>query len=89
VEDTNTIPQNNTPGENEMLIEIRDQDGKYIKSINRKPHAEQIGNFNPIFIRYNGKDHLLKSDTGDPSDPFRLTQDVLNHSYITTVQETN
>jgi len=45
-----------------------------VEIISRVVHAEQIGNFNPLFCRYNGnKRVLVHSDDGDLSDPFRRT----------------
>ena len=40
-------------------------------TIDRVLRAEMIGNFNPIFCTYHGKEHLVHSEAGDLSDPFR------------------
>lgn len=45
--------------------------GEVIKIITRKPWFEAIGNFNPMFCRYQGKRCLVRSQAGDLSDPFR------------------
>ena len=46
--------------------------GEVIETIKRKPfHKGWFGNFVPVWVRYVGKEYLLKSDNGDVSDPFR------------------
>jgi hypothetical protein len=56
--------------------------GKLIKTISRKPWLEAIGNFNPMFCRYNGKRTLVHSEEGDISDPFRREESYLTSLYI-------
>jgi hypothetical protein len=51
-------------------------------TIQRKPWAEQIGNFNPLFCRYQGRRCLIESDEGDVSDPFRREESYANSFYI-------
>ena len=51
-----------------------------IKTIQRKIWGEAIGNFNPIFCRYNYKRCLVQSKSQDLSDPFRRTES--NDYYI-------
>jgi len=53
-----------------------------VETINRKPWLESIGNFNPMFCRYNGKRTLVHSDGGDLSDPFRADQSYLKTLFI-------
>lgn len=50
--------------------------------IHRKLFAEVLGNFNPIFCRYNKVKYLVQSEEGDLSDPFRRTDSYLNSLYI-------
>ena len=56
--------------------------GELIEIIKRVIHAEQSGNFNPIFCTYKGAKKLVKSEHGDLSDPFRRTADYLTSLYI-------
>lgn len=54
-----------------------------IKTINRVLYAEQIGNFNPVFCRYdNNKRCLVYSDAGDVSDPFRREEGYSKSFFI-------
>ena len=53
-----------------------------VETIERVLHAEQIGNFNPVFCTYKGKQCLVSSDEGDLSDPFRRTEEYLKVLYI-------
>jgi hypothetical protein len=56
---------------------------KVVKTIHRVLRAESIGNFNPIFCTYNkNKRHLVESDEGDLSDPFRREENYLKTLYI-------
>ena len=70
------------------LISVREkgpcygQPGKEIEVINRILRAEQIGNFNPIFCIYKGKQMLVHSLEGDLSDPFRRNENYLHSLYI-------
>lgn len=61
-------------------IQVRSE-GKTIL-ISRRIYSKQIGNFNPIFCRFNGKTYLVKSDAGDTSDPFRREESYSNSFYI-------
>jgi hypothetical protein len=62
-------------------IEVR-KDGVLIACIKRKIWAEQWGNFNPMFCRYQYKRCLVKSEEGDISDPFRREESYLTSLYI-------
>ena len=53
-----------------------------VKTISRKPWLECIGNFNPMFCRYNGKRTLVHSENGDLSDPFRRNETYLQTLFI-------
>lgn len=54
-----------------------------VETIERVLYAEQIGNFNPIFCRYNGNNRVLvHSDDGDLSDPFRRTEKYAKTFFI-------
>ena len=61
-------------------IQVRDQAG--LKAINRVLTSEAIGNFNPIFCTYKGKKHLVKSEEGDLSDPFRREESYASTFFI-------
>ncbi len=56
--------------------------GELIEVIKRSLQAKAIGNFNPIFCTYTGKQHLVHSLQGDLSDPFRGEESYLNTLYI-------
>lgn len=58
--------------------------GKFelVKTIARKPWLEQIGNFSPMFCRYNHKRTLVHSDEGDLSDPFRRNENYSKTFFI-------
>ena len=56
--------------------------GTILRTIKRVIWAEQIGNFNPIFCRYNGKRELVSSLAGDASDPFRREESYADTFYI-------
>ena len=52
--------------------EKMDTEAEVLDVIQRKPfHKGWFGNFVPVYVRYKNKEHLLKSDLGDVSDPFR------------------
>jgi len=53
-----------------------------VGSIRRVVRAEQIGNFNPLFARYMGKDRLVHSDAGDVADPFRREESYAASFFI-------
>lgn len=64
-------------------IQVRKKDGgQVLTTVRRTLRAEQIGNFNPIFCQYNYESHLVKSDEGDLSDPFRREKSYLKTLYI-------
>jgi hypothetical protein len=71
-----------------LRIEVRRKGAKYgepgglIGVIPRIPWCEAIGNFNPMFCRYQGKRHLVQSMEGDLSDPFRRNETYLKSLYI-------
>ena len=58
--------------------------GKFdmVETIKRTVKAEQIGNFNPLFCQYKGKQCLVNSDEGDLSDPFRRSESYAKSFYI-------
>lgn len=53
-----------------------------VETISRVPKAESIGNFNPVFCTYKKKEHLVHSDEGDLSDPFRADKSYLATLFI-------
>lgn len=64
-------------------VQVRKTDGTVVETVNVALRAEAIGNFNPIFCTYKGDDrHLVKSDEGDLSDPFRRTEQHLDTLHI-------
>jgi hypothetical protein len=56
--------------------------GETIETIKRKVWAEAFGNFSPIFCRYKGNRELVKSKSGDISDPFRRDESYLSSLFI-------
>lgn len=63
------------------LIEVRhDEEVEYCITCTLK--AKVIGNFNPIFCEFKGKDVLVHSMEGDLSDPFRREESYLKSLYI-------
>ena len=56
--------------------------GLYIKTIKRVLTARHVGNFNPIFCRYNTEEYLVQSLLGDLSDPFRRQKSYLRCLFI-------
>ena len=62
-------------------IEVKHKD-KVVAVINRVLRAEMMGNFNPIFCTYKGKERLVKSEEGDLSDPFRREEGYRTSLYI-------
>jgi hypothetical protein len=62
--------------------------GKYevVGTIKRKVWAEQIGNFNPVFCRFQKRRTLVHSDEGDLSDPFRRDESYLKKLFVTTYE---
>ena len=52
------------------------------KIVKRVLNKEDIGNFNPIFCQYKNQQRLVKSSSGDLSDPFRREGEYLNNLYI-------
>lgn len=65
------------------LIGVRDKIHlESFKVVKRVLEGEAIGNFNPIFCRYKNRQHLVMSTEGDLSDPFRRTEEYLDHLYI-------
>lgn len=53
-----------------------------VGDIRRVVRAEQVGNFCPLFARYQGRDHLVYSDAGDTSDPFRREESYAKSFFI-------
>jgi len=68
----------------ESIGKITGDYGKFdlIETVNSPLHAEQCGNFNPIFCTYKGKRHLVHSDEGDLSDPFRRDESYAKSLFI-------
>ena len=68
----------------ESIGKITGNYGKFdsVETIKRVLRAQQIGNFNPFFCTYKGKDHLVHSDDGDVSDPFRREESYANSFFI-------
>ena len=64
-------------------VKVIGSDGWLVATVNRVLRAEMFGNFNPIFCTYQGKRHLVKSEAGDLSDPFRRDEFYLKSLYIT------
>ena len=56
--------------------------GKVIARVQRQIHTEQMGNFSPVFCTYQGKSRLVKSRSGDISDPFRKEDSYLDSLFI-------
>lgn len=56
--------------------------GEHLVDIRRKLKAEMFGNFNPLFCTYAGEKYLVKSTTGDLSDPFRRDESYLDYLFI-------
>jgi hypothetical protein len=54
-----------------------------VETIKRTLQSQAIGNFNPVFCQYKGKEHLVHSEEGDISDPFRATEAYLKTLFIT------
>ncbi len=56
--------------------------GELIEVIQRVLRAEATGNFSPVFCTYKGKSHLVQSELGDLSDPFRREESYLKFLYL-------
>ena len=66
-----------------LRIELRDGHNQVIDIIYRKVWSESIGNFNPVFCRYQNARHLVQSDELHLDDPFRCNEiDHINHLFI-------
>ena len=71
-----------------VAIQVREEGtgyldpGPVIETIQRKVWVESIGNFIPVFCRYQNKIHLVHSLKGDLSDPFRADESYLDSLYI-------
>ena len=61
---------------------VNDRTFELVETIQRKPWAEMIGNFNPLFCRYKSKRTLIHSDAGDVSDPFRREESYAKSFFI-------
>ena len=48
------------------------------KIVKRVLNKEDIGNFTPFFCRYKNQQQLVKSSSGDLSDPLRREGEYLN-----------
>lgn len=65
------------------LIQVRSKGtNKVVNIIKRVITTEAVGNFCPSYVRYGNKMHLVKSDAGDLSDPFRADSSYLNSLFI-------
>lgn len=53
-----------------------------VETVQRTIRREQIGNFCPMFATYQKAEHLVHSDEGDLSDPFRAEEYYLNRLFI-------
>ncbi len=53
-----------------------------VETIERVLTGKAIGNFNPLFCRYNKEDYLVHSDEGDLSDSFRREESYAECLYI-------
>ena len=64
-------------------VEVRNGDGSVVTTIQRVLRAEAIGNFNPVFCRYNNKKRcLVESEDGFVDDPFRCSEESLKKLFI-------
>jgi hypothetical protein len=63
----------------EIQVRIGDRAIGYIE---RVLYMKIIGNFNPVYCRYNNQEYLVKSEEGDISDPFRREESYLKTLYI-------
>ena len=64
-------------------VEVRNGDGSVVTTIQRVLRAEAIGNFNPVFCRYNNKKRcLVESEDGFIDDPFRRSNESLKKLFI-------
>ena len=63
-------------------IKVYNKNNDHIETIQRVLKFAQIGNFCPAFCTYKGKNYLVKSETGDLSDPFRADATLLETLYI-------
>ena len=52
------------------------------RHIYRYLYTEPVGNFVLTACRFQGNTHIVKSELGDVTDPFRLTAEYLDHLYI-------
>ena len=52
------------------------------KIIKRALNNKNVGNFTPFFCWYKKQQRLVKSSSGDLSDPFRRKGEYLNNLYI-------
>ena len=52
------------------------------KIVKRVLNKEDIGNSTPIFCWYKKHEYLVKSSSGDLSNPFRREGEYLNNLYI-------
>ena len=56
-----------------------------VATIQRVLRSESIGNFCPVFCSYKGNNrHLVKSDAGDLTDPFRADESYAQSLFIET-----
>ena len=65
------------------LVGVREVDHpENFKIVKRVLNKEDIGNFTPFFCWYKKHEYLVKSSSGDLSDPFRREGEYLNNLYI-------
>uniref|UniRef100_A0A6M3LMT5 Uncharacterized protein n=1 Tax=viral metagenome TaxID=1070528 RepID=A0A6M3LMT5_9ZZZZ len=62
-------------------IQVR-TNGHPTKTIKRSLRGRCSGNFNPLFCTFDGEEHLVQSEAGDLSDPFRRGVDYTKSLYI-------
>ena len=64
-------------------IQVIDKETKtIIKDIYRVVYSEPIGNFCPLFCRYNNDVYHVQSSLDDVSDPFRRNSAYFRYLYI-------
>lgn len=56
--------------------------GAVITTIKRVINARPMGNYNPVFCTYKGREYLVHSRLGDISDPFRITKEHFQSLYF-------
>ncbi len=77
------LPQQTSYG-SEAIGKITGNFGRFelVDTVKRELRAKQVGNFNPLFCTYKGKERLVRSD-GDLSDAFWREESYLKSLFIT------